>query len=259
MMKGWMGEQVNANNGNGSNDPSGHSDAHQNAHEAAFQAAQEAHAQAHNAAAEAAASATSANAAYAEAFEQFTSMTGGGQGNSDYLKNVGSFVAEALDPLGIDVHVEIETPEGNRSTVRSSTRSTSSSASICSQDEKEEKVKANEPEAKVADEKDKSPASDEEWTVVDDKKEEDKKEIQIPIQVIDRDEDKEEKTVVVEETSNTSSSKTTSNHPDPKIQVALHAMLNMGFTNEGGWLTSLLEQKNGDIGKVLDILQPVRN
>ena len=47
-------------------------------------------------------------------------------------------------------------------------------------------------------------------------------------------------------------------HTDPRIQVAPQAMINMGFNNEGGWLTNLLEVKDGDIGKVLDILQPVR-
>merc|ERR1711915_325356 len=49
-----------------------------------------------------------------------------------------------------------------------------------------------------------------------------------------------------------------SEHYDPKIQVALQAMKNMGFSNEGGWLTRLLETKRGDIGRTLDILQPAR-
>merc|ERR1719281_1577561 len=78
MMRGWSGE--------------GAAGGHHQAHDAAHQAA----ADAHKAAQEAASA---------------VSMTG----NEDYLKNVGSFVAAALDPLGIDVKIDIETPEGRKS------------------------------------------------------------------------------------------------------------------------------------------------
>ncbi|KAF7398502.1 hypothetical protein HZH66_006399 [Vespula vulgaris] len=47
-------------------------------------------------------------------------------------------------------------------------------------------------------------------------------------------------------------------HQNPKIQNAVEIMMTMGFSNEGGWLTQLLEIKDGDIGKVLDMLSPVR-
>ena len=45
---------------------------------------------------------------------------------------------------------------------------------------------------------------------------------------------------------------------DPKVAEALAQMKVMGFSDEGGWLSNLLKAKSGDIGKVLDVIQPNR-
>jgi len=47
-------------------------------------------------------------------------------------------------------------------------------------------------------------------------------------------------------------------HPNERVRIALQAMLNMGYTNERGWLANLLEHMDADIGAVLDILSPKR-
>merc|ERR1711915_1125473 len=189
----------------------------------------------------------------------------GMNGNAEYLKNVGTFVAAALDPLGIDVQVDIETPEGQRSNVRAANTSlSSSSTSRSSSVATDQKTKETFNEGS-----EKTGSDDEEWTVVDEKKEE-SAERDIPIQVSQDEEvgkiypslpDNQSaysaSTSAASADANSSGS-TVTFHTNPKIQVALQAMMNMGFSNEGGWLTSLLEAKDGDIGKVLDILQPVK-
>merc|ERR1711915_1039401 len=185
MMRGWMGEQPGQpQSGSSSSKANQHSAEHQQAHEAAFEAAQEAHEKAHHAATEAAAAAgaTASQDAHQAAFEQFTTTM---NGNAEYLKNVGTFVAAALDPLGIDVQVDIETPEGQRSTVQtastsSSSSSTSRSSSVAT-DQKTKETSAEGTENIEEPTSAKTGSDDEEWTVVEEKKEESAKEI--PIQV----------------------------------------------------------------------------
>ena len=42
---------------------------------------------------------------------------------------------------------------------------------------------------------------------------------------------------------------------DPRLIESLSQMLSMGFSDEGGWLTRLLQTKNYDIGAALDTIQ----
>merc|ERR1712047_92240 len=207
----------------------------------------------------------------AQAAEEAFAAAGMPEGSGEeYLQRVGDFVAAALDPLGIDVQVDVETPGGQRTTVKPSAKTDKA--------EEDEQDKAASPEA--AKEESASSSDDEEWTVLSDKKPE-AEAVQIPIQVLDKEVAPVYPTLPAEE--NTTSSSTPRNtttsanetqdqgaaapasappatavHPDPRIQVALQAMMNMGFSNDGGWLVNLLEAKDGDIGKVLDILQPVK-
>merc|ERR1712045_697148 len=207
----------------------------------------------------AAAGAAAVGAAAAASADEAINAAMGGlsmSGSEDYLKNVGNFVAAALDPLGIDVKIDIETPEGRKSCHVSRQTSTTTEQTGAAEEERkdggaekqeeaakkqEEEEKKTEPESSK---KSNTPSDDEEdWTVVSDKK---------------AAEDSTPESLYPDLTETPSAPPPTASHPDPRIQVALQAMMNMGFTNDGGWLTSLLEAKNGDIGKVLDILQPVK-
>merc|ERR1719499_1601018 len=255
MMQGWMGEQPGQPGGAA---PGAAGD-HQEAHAQAQASASNAHASAHSAA--------QAAQAAEEAFAAAGMPEGSGE---EYLQRVGDFVAAALDPLGIDVQVDVETPGGQRTTVKPSAKTDKT--------EEDKQDKAASPEAVM--EGSPSSSDDEEWTVLSDKKPE-AEAVQIPIQVLDKEVAPVYPTLPAEESTTslstprnttTSANETqdqgapapasappaTAVHPDPRIQVALQAMMNMGFSNDGGWLANLLEAKDGDIGKVLDILQPVK-
>merc|ERR1712004_261052 len=49
------------------------------------------------------------------------------------------------------------------------------------------------------------------------------------------------------------------NEEEDKVEAALKTMQAMGFSDDGGWLSSLLRAKSGDVGKVLDTIQPAKN
>merc|ERR1711902_134895 len=115
---------------------------------------QKTHAESVAAAQEAAKEASAANAANAaSAAFAFPPLSG----SEDYLQNVGSFVAAAPDPLGIDVKIDIETPEGRKSchvSRQTSSASAEASAETSSGQENEKEAKkedevANTEEKKV--------------------------------------------------------------------------------------------------------------
>jgi sequestosome 1 len=277
------------------------------------------------------------------------------QGNTEFLANVGNMVAAALDPFGINVQIDVETPEGQRTACNTaSTNSADNEKAKVGQggndaDEKIEEasgefgfsymgndvtkeVTEKEEDDTASDTAEKQESEDDEFEIVNKSPEANSptppraQEINIPIQVeqeseapvtvgdkvekgepskgAQRYENEEARNVPItlsnqpakvlyaapnggplypelpeNETTPAVSSNTNgeqasapsaeetaegkndevgvAKHKDPRIQVALQAMLNMGFTNEGGWLTQLLEAKEGDIGKTLDVLQPV--
>lgn len=184
--------------------------------------------------------------------------------SAEFLRNLGQIVAGALDPFGIDVDIKVDSNEPKQTTgaEAKATNEPPTSASPEKMDTSQPTTSGstvNESPAKKDDDND--------WTVINQAS----VAREIPINLTDDPSlypqlpssettpsvpsaPKEETPVEAEKPKSP-----VARHPDPTIQVALQAMMNMGFTDDGGWLTSLLETKGGDIGRVLDALQPSRN
>merc|ERR1719432_569029 len=170
--------------------------------------------------------------------------------NGANLLDLGNMVRAALDPFGVDVHVDIETPQGEKKCVnkkKSCGEKVKTPEKTPETPEKSaeptEKVaeKSAEPTEKVV-EPPKASTPDEEWTVLDKAGSPEPKGAEALYPQL---EEKKKESIDISSLS-------------PKVQVALLAMENMGFTNDGGWLSNLLTKYDGDIGKVLDLLSPAK-
>ncbi|XP_061832796.1 sequestosome-1 isoform X1 [Nerophis lumbriciformis] len=170
-----------------------------------------------------------------------------------YLKNVGEGVAAMLSPLGIEVDIDVE-HQGQKTKVTPPPQSEGD----VEMDGAAEEGGANgggEP-AKVG--KD----SDEEWTHLNSKEVDPSSgEVQsLKAGIQDLKVDQVNKGPPVAPQPGPSGVKEALYphlHPeaDPRLVESLSQMLSMGFTDESGWLTRLLQAKNFDIGAALDAIQ----
>ena len=178
--------------------------------------------------------------------------------SAEFLRNLGQIVAGALDPFGVDVTIEVD-PLEPKPAAGPGSKTTEEPATSTTSEKGDTATTVNESPVKKDDDND--------WTLIN------RSSVarEVPIQLTDDptlypqlpaheatpsvpSAPKEEAPVEAEKKKSPVAS-----HADPKIQVALQAMMNMGFSDDGGWLTNLLETKGGDIGKVLDALQPSKN
>jgi len=177
---------------------------------------------------------------------------------SECLNNIGQFVAAALDPFGIDVEMSVE-PRTENEKKDSEPKDDTNQETAAAEPEKEKPMDCE--------------SSEGEWTVLQNEKPNENNVSNETVNTESQQPTAPQTTEMPEPTPaagpSTASPSTAVGFPaqnfvpvqpnvDPKIQIAVQAMMNMGFSNEGGWLTSLLEAKQGDIGKVLDMLQPVK-
>ncbi|XP_052051593.1 sequestosome-1 isoform X6 [Apodemus sylvaticus] len=162
----------------------------------------------------------------------------------NFLKNVGESVAAALSPLGIEVDIDVEhggkrsrlTPTSQESSSTGAEEKSNTQPSSCSSQVSKPDVAGEGPAQSLTEqmkkialesmgqpeeqmESENCSGGDDDWTHLSSKE-------------VDP-----------------------STEADPRLIESLSQMLSMGFSDEGGWLTRLLQTKNYDIGAALDTIQ----
>ncbi|XP_030625170.1 sequestosome-1 isoform X2 [Chanos chanos] len=199
------------------------------------------------------------------------------QANVEYLKNIGEGVAAMLSPLGIDVDIDVE-HEGRRTKVtptppgsdgppseRSDSGSGGADGLVSRGTEMGPESQSSTGSTSNGGKRDLS--SDDEWTHLS------PKEVDPStgeLQSVRMEEDLMEE-VLDDHPAPLSTASSSTRGPtglreaalyphlpqdaDPRLVETLSQMLSMGFTDEGGWLTRLIQTKNYDIGAALDTIQ----
>ncbi|XP_062250237.1 sequestosome-1 isoform X2 [Platichthys flesus] len=165
------------------------------------------------------------------------------QASVDFLKNIGEGVAAMLSPLGIDVDIDVE-HEGQRSKVK-----TCQSSDGCGDVEMDGVGSEG---SKIGRE------SDEEWTHLSPREVDPSTGELQSLQPGDQEQDQDP---LSEGKQGPTGLREAALYPhlpqeaDPRLIESLSLMLSMGFNDEGGWLTRLLQAKDFDIGAALDAIQ----
>ncbi|XP_036051487.1 sequestosome-1 [Onychomys torridus] len=200
----------------------------------------------------------------------------------NFLKNVGESVAAALSPLGIEVDIDVEhggkrsrlTPASPESSSVGTEEKCGTQPSSCSSEvskpdgagqspsqsltEQMKKIaleSGGQPEEQM--ESDNCSGGDDDWTHLSSKEVDpstgELQSLQMP--------ESEGPSSLDPSQEGPTGLKEAALYPhlppeaDPRLIESLSQMLSMGFSDEGGWLTRLLQTKNYDIGAALDTIQ----
>lgn len=179
------------------------------------------------------------------------------QANVDFLKNIGEGVAALLSPLGIDVDIDVE-HDGQRTKVTPPSQSGGEEGNV-----EMDGVEGVEDGASEGSKVCRDSETDEEWTHLNPREVDpstgELQSLQPGNQ--DQDQNQDQDRGPPSGQHGPTGLKEAALYPhlpeeaDPRLVESLSLMLSMGFTDEGGWLTRLLQAKNFDIGAALDAIQ----